>query len=79
MPSVKVLEKKGPDSSFPGYSCQFHHNQRLIPSTNVIQLTLTLKMTTALVVETSVTINNCPIQDYTHPDDHTQPTYEIPP
>ena len=42
----------------------------------MIQLTLTLKMTTAQVVETSVTVNNnSPIQDYIHPDDHTQPTY----
>ena len=47
-------------------------------STNVIQLTLTLKMTTAQVVETSVTVNNnSPIQDYVHPDDQTQPTFEI--
>ena len=31
----------------------------------MIQLTLTLKMTTAQVVETSVTVNNnSPIQDY---------------
>ena len=30
----------------------------LIPSTDVIQLTLTLKMTTAHVVETSVAVNN---------------------
>ena len=45
-----------------------------IPSTDVIQLTLTLKMTTAQVVETSVTVNNnSPIQDYVHPDDQTQP------
>ena len=36
--------------------------------------TLTLKMTTAKVVETSVTVNNnSPIQDYVHPDDQTQP------
>ena len=49
----------------------------MIPSTDVIQLTLTLKMTTAQVVETSVTVsNNGPIQNYVHPDDHTQPTYE---
>ena len=40
----------------------------------MIQLTLTLKMTTAQVVETSVTVNNnSPIQDYAHPDDQTQP------
>ena len=41
---------------------------------DVIQLTLTLKMTTAQVVETSVTVNNnSPIQDYVHLDDQTQP------
>ena len=34
-------------------------------------------MTTAQVVETSVTVNDSPIQDYIHPDDHTQPTCEI--
>ena len=44
------------------------------------QLTLTLKMTTAQVVETSVTVNNnSPIQDYVHPDDHIQPTHEMTP
>ena len=46
----------------------------------MIQLTLTaltLKMTTAQVVETSVTVNNnSPIQDYVRPDDQTQPTFE---
>ena len=34
-------------------------------------------MTTTQVVETSVTVNNSPIQDYFHPDDHTKPTYEV--
>ena len=52
------------------------NNQSVIPSTDVTQLTLTLKMTTAQVVETSVTVNNSPIQDYVHPDDQTQP-FEI--
>ena len=34
-------------------------------------------MTTAQVVETSFTVNNnSPIQDYVHPDDQTQPTFE---
>ena len=28
-------------------------------------------MTTAQAVETSVTVNNSPKQDYIHPDDHT--------
>ena len=41
-----------------------------------MQLTLTLTMTTAPLVETSVTVNNnSPIQDHVHQDDHTQPTY----
>ena len=44
----------------------------------MIQLTLTLKMTTPQVVKTSVTVNNnSPIQDYVHPDDQTQPTFII--
>ena len=35
-------------------------------------------MTTTQVVETSVTVNNnIPIQDYVHPDDQTQPTFEL--
>ena len=37
-------------------------------------------MTTAQVVETSVTVNNNSlIQDYIHPDDQTQPTFEMTP
>ena len=55
------------------------NNHSIIPSTDVIQLTLTLKMTTAQVVETSVTVNNnSPIQDYVHPDDQTQ-SFEMTP
>ena len=43
-----------------------------------MQLTLTLKVTTAQVVEMSVTVNNIsPIQNYVHPDDHLQPTHEM--
>ena len=36
-------------------------------------------MTTAQMVETSVTVNNnkSPIQDYVYPDDQTQPTFEM--
>ena len=34
-------------------------------------------MTTAQVVETSVSVNNNnPVQEYVHPDDQTQPTFE---
>ena len=37
-------------------------------------------MTTAQVVETSVTVNNnSPIQDYVHPDYQIQPTFEMTP
>ena len=39
-----------------------------------------MKMTTAQVVETSVIVdNNSPIQDYVHPDDQTQHTFEMTP
>ena len=38
---------------------------------------MTLKMSTAQVVETSVTVNSA-IQDYNHPDDHASPAYETP-
>ena len=34
-------------------------------------------MTTTQVAEMSVTVKNSPIQDYIHPDDHTQPTYIV--
>ena len=37
----------------------------------MIQLTLTLKMTTTQVVKMSITVHNSPIQDYVHLDNHT--------
>ena len=41
----------------------------------IFRLFLTLKMTAAQVVETSVSVNNnSPIKDFVHPDDQTQPT-----
>ena len=44
----------------------------------MIRLTLTLKMTTAQVVETLVTVNNnSRIRDYVHPEDQTQPTFQV--
>ena len=56
------------------------NNQSKIPSADEIQLTLTPNMTTVQVVETSVAVNNnSPIQDYVHPDDQTQPTFEMTP
>ena len=43
----------------------------------IVRVNVVLKMTTAGVVETSVTFNNnSPIQDHVHTDDHTQATYE---
>ena len=37
-------------------------------------------MTTSQVAETLVTVNiNSPIQDYVHPDDKTQATFEMTP
>ena len=45
----------------------------------MVQLTLTLKPTTAQVVKTSVTVNNSPIQDFGHSDDHAPATYEMTP
>ena len=48
-----------------------------MPSTDVIQLTLTLKMTTAQVIESLVTVNKSPILDYVHQDHHASPTYEM--
>ena len=42
--------------------------------------TLTLKMTSAQVVETSVIVTlNSPSQDYTHPDDRTPLSYDMTP
>ena len=39
---------------------------------------MALKMTTAQVVETSVTVTNSSFQNYTHPDDHTTRTTDTP-
>ena len=51
---------------------------KVVPTLELVDETLTLKMTTAQVVETSVTVNNnSPIQDYVHPDDQTQPNFEM--
>ena len=56
------------------------NDESLIPSTDVIRLTLTLKMKTAQVVKRSVTVNkNSPVHDKVHPEDHTQPNYEMAP
>ena len=44
----------------------------------LVQLTLTLKMTTTQVVQTSDTvINNSPIHNYSHLDDRNYSTYSV--
>ena len=55
--------------TFNGSTLQHHQ------VTNTIHLTL--KMTSAQVVETSVT-NNSSLQNYPHPDDHTIPSTDTP-
>ena len=50
-----------------------------VASTDMIRLTLTLKVTTTQFVNTSVTVNNSPFQDYIHPNDHAPLTYEMTP
>ena len=68
-----------PKSGF--FLSQLHIVQDLGFSSKIRRvLTRSLKMTTTQVVEMSVTVNNnIPIQDYIHPDDHTQPTHEMTP
>ena len=39
---------------------------------------MTLEMTTAQVVETSVTVTNSSFQNYTHPDNHTRQITDTP-
>ena len=49
-------------------------------SVDVFTVHLTLMMTSAQVVETSVNVtSNSPSQDYTHPDDHNLPNYDMTP
>ena len=49
----------------------------IILLTDVVQLTLNLKMIPSRVVEMSVTVNNnSPMQDYVHPDDQTQANFK---
>ena len=45
----------------------------------MIKLTLTLKMTTVQVIETSVTVNNNSLIQEIYMDDHVLSTYEMTP
>ena len=55
------------------------HHQSLIPSTDVIQITLTVKIAEDDYRTSCRNVSHCqqqqsslrPIQDYVHPDDHT--------
>ena len=40
-----------------------------------VKVSCITSVTTARVVQTSVTVNNSPIQEYVHPDDHAYSTY----
>ena len=51
------------------------NNQISVLSTDMTQLTLTVKMTAAQFVKTLIIVNNSPIQDYNHLDGHVQPTF----
>ena len=74
---VSSKRTKSSDRSISQNRLICHHYK---VSTGVLQKkkTFTGKMTTAEVVKTPVTVNNnSPIQDYVHPDDQTQPTFEM--
>ena len=60
-------------------SCSLSLYIHIVNRRNTTHFDYALKMTTAQVVETSVTVSNSPIQDYVYPDDHAQPTYEMTP
>ena len=60
-------------------SCSLSLYILIVNRLNTTHFDYALKMTTAQVVETSVTVSNSPIQDYVYPDDHAQPTYEMTP
>ena len=48
-----------------------------LASAVAVQLVLSPTMTSAQVVKMSVTVNNSPIQENTHSDNHIQSTYDI--
>ena len=48
-----------------------------LASAIAVQLVLSPTMTSAQVVKMSVTVNNSPIQENTHSDNHIQSTYDI--
>ena len=55
----------------------FYRQSILYHPLTIKKITLTLKMTSAQVVETSVTVTNSPFQGYTHQDDHARQTTDL--
>ena len=53
------------------------NSQSLMLSTDEIQFTLNLMMTTTQYDKTSLTVNNIPIKDYNHLDNHIPLIYNI--
>ena len=58
-------------------SCSLSLYIHIVNRRNTTHFDYALKMTTAQVVETSVTVSNSPIQDYVYPDDHAQPNFRF--
>ena len=54
-------------------SCSLSLYIHIVNRRNTTHFDYALKMTTAQVVETSVTVSNSTIQDYVYRDDHAQP------
>ena len=79
MEDIKIMMSPKLIKTFHFY-CVIAMLYKVVPTLELVDETLTLKMTTEQVVETSVTgNNNSPIQDYVHPDDQTQHTFEMTP
>ena len=75
MTTAQVVETSGTVNNNSPIQDYVHPDDNTQPfeSTDVIHLTMTLRMITTQVVKTSGTVNNnSPIQDYVHPDNHTQ-------
>ena len=66
-----------PGNNNDGSSCSVIVRVCVVLKRTVVGCRLTLKMTIAQIVETSVT-NNSSFQNYTHPDDHTTRTTDTP-
>ena len=68
--------ESSPFSLLPPPSSLLPSPSRVVSRPNSLPLPFRAPATQA---KTSVTVNSSPIQDYDHPDDHVQPTYEMAP